>query len=1214
MSISDNHGRSLTFGYGSDGMLSTVSTPDGSSITYNHDPQHRLTSVTYPTGTRTYQYGDASHANALTGLVDENNNTYSTWTYDSLGRGTSTALAGGVNSATLLYNPDRSVRVTDALGTQRTYTFQNTFGFPQVIAIQGPFCGDCGFGKSATYDGNGSLATSIDWNNNVTAFNFQANGARSDVTQAQGTSLQRTTSVTWDTVLQNPLEETVTDAGGLKSKIDVQYNTAGEPIARCQADPSVSAAVSYTCSNTGTAPAGVRRWTYTYCTVVDGTQCPLLGLMRTVTDPLNNVTTLNYYVTDDSTCASAPMTCPHRAGDLWKVSSYVTSTLSLVTTFLTYDGAGRPLSMTDPNGVETDLAYNARGWLTKRTVLGTGNSATGAHITSYTYDNIGQVKKVTEPDGSSVGFTYDAAHRLTDIASSDASSNVIGSVHFTLDNAGNRTQEDTKDPSNTVKRSVVRIYNQLSQLQTSVNADGTTPNANVTYDANGNTKLVTDGRGYITDNAFDALNRVISTVRDEKPGDSTHVNAFSQYAYDALDRTTKVTDPQGLNTLYQYDGLNNLTKLTSPDTGIATSTYDAVGNLKTRTDARGITATYSYDALNRMTGIAYPTSALNVSFTYDTTFVGTCATYEMFPIGHLTYISDGSGYTKLCYDRFGNMVRKTQATAGITFRTIYAYDLAGHLTQTTTPKSTLIKYTRDGAGRVIKVAYRRTGQSTDTTVVSNVTYYPYGPVASITYGNGRVLTRTYDKDYVVSGVSDMATGGLALAFGRDVMGNLTQEQIGTTGTVGNNFVYDGLNRLTDVNGLNNALVAAYTYDTTGNRKSKQVGGSTQVYTYPTTSHELIDVAGIGRTYDAAGDTTAIGTNAKGFVYDSTGRMSQFNVNGTAQMQYKFNAFGQRVEKLPTGNTVGNQFTAYDESGHVLGDYDNTTGHLAIREMVWMDGMPVGVLNGSTGTLAYVEPDQLGTPRVAIDATSNAVVWNWSPLNDPFGETQPSGTLTLNLRMPGQVWDAESGLSYNYFRDYDSGTGRYVESDPIGLNGAISTYGYVGGNPLSNWDPYGLMAWPPALPQGFVDFVAGTGDTASFGLTKYIRDANDIEGANTCSSAYGAGRLAGIPLTVGTIAAGGMAVNILLRAAGGAATLYHFTSAAAAADIASDGAIAASSSGMYGPGVYATAFNSATWATASGAASTEAVIAVDGSGALATPWPGTFRFLSSVPVP
>jgi RHS repeat-associated protein len=79
----------------------------------------------------------------------------------------------------------------------------------------------------------------------------------------------------------------------------------------------------------------------------------------------------------------------------------------------------------------------------------------------------------------------------------------------------------------------------------------------------------------------------------------------------------------------------------------------------------------------------------------------------------------------------------------------------------------------------------------------------------------------------------------------------------------------------------------------------------------------------------------------------------------------------------------------------------------------------------------------------------------------------------NLRFPGQYALNESGLFYNYFRDYDPQTGRYIESDPVGLGAGVNTYAYVGGNPFWGFDPFGL--YDPALPwQVGWEWLTGTG--------------------------------------------------------------------------------------------------------------------------------------------
>ena len=122
---------------------------------------------------------------------------------------------------------------------------------------------------------------------------------------------------------------------------------------------------------------------------------------------------------------------------------------------------------------------------------------------------------------------------------------------------------------------------------------------------------------------------------------------------------------------------------------------------------------------------------------------------------------------------------------------------------------------------------------------------------------------------------------------------------------------------------------------------------------------------------------------------------------------------------------------------------------------------------------YLHADQLNTPRLATDG-SGAVVWRWD--SDAFGvgdaDLDPdsdTNEVNVRLRFPGQYLDEETGLHYNYFRDYDPVVGRYAESDPIGLHGGPNTYGYGLQNPLDNTDPYGLeiaVQWHSVWPSPF----------------------------------------------------------------------------------------------------------------------------------------------------
>jgi RHS repeat-associated protein len=149
--------------------------------------------------------------------------------------------------------------------------------------------------------------------------------------------------------------------------------------------------------------------------------------------------------------------------------------------------------------------------------------------------------------------------------------------------------------------------------------------------------------------------------------------------------------------------------------------------------------------------------------------------------------------------------------------------------------------------------------------------------------------------------------------------------------------------------------------------------------------------------------------------------------------------------------------------------------------VWLDETLVAVLTDhDASTFQYVETDHTGTPRAIVHPVKNTIVWRWNRSDSAFGEKpavedpDANGLLYgLNLRFPGQWYDSETTLHYNYKRDYEPGTGRYVESDPAGMVGGQSTYGYVGGRPLEYVDPAGLLRWTGTMHYG-VGSIPGPG--------------------------------------------------------------------------------------------------------------------------------------------
>jgi RHS repeat-associated protein len=167
-------------------------------------------------------------------------------------------------------------------------------------------------------------------------------------------------------------------------------------------------------------------------------------------------------------------------------------------------------------------------------------------------------------------------------------------------------------------------------------------------------------------------------------------------------------------------------------------------------------------------------------------------------------------------------------------------------------------------------------------------------------------------------------------------------------------------------------------------------------------------------------------------------------------QYTYNRFGERIKKVVYTHSKQPKVTYYLYDGHQLTAEADGEGEIT-TQYLYQNQRPILKLEGKT---AYaIHTDHLGAPRAATDEDQERV---WSADYSPFGLIEiQTREITLNLRLPGQYEDQESGTYYNYHRDYDPNTGRYLTSDPIGLKSGLNTYAYVGGSPINTIDPLGL---------------------------------------------------------------------------------------------------------------------------------------------------------------